>query len=245
MKIKSTKILILLVVGITMFALRPAFCQTNYMATNTTPFIHYTAGGVRFGADPRLTNSYPYSQIGGEDEYNELQLYLSKGFYHKYIPEILPSEQDTNGNWGFPADAMQVSVRFHQPQFFQGQMVTAYITLRNLGNTPRRWLRNSLPDNGYKFTLKSGTNILLWNRPQSVLHVSPIDSHNEDDPYNYNGEPHVQSLTIVFLNRFFDLSQPGTYSLQVEIPVPVANGGGTTNVVSGIATFEMINSIAH
>jgi hypothetical protein len=163
------------------------------------------------------------------------------------IIETLPSEQDTNGNWGMPTDGMQLSVRFHQQQFTSGLMVPAYIILRNLGTTNRTWVRNALPDNGYKFVLRNGTNILTWLRPQSVPppHTYMIDTGSEEDPYTYIAETHTQGLTIVYLNRFFDLSQPGTYSLQVEIPVPVANGEGTTNVVSGIATFEVVNSIAH
>jgi len=44
----------------------------------------------------------------------------------------------------------------------------------------------------------------------------------------------------VYLNRFFDLSQPGQYSLHVQITVPTVGGGITTNVVSGTATFEIV-----
>jgi hypothetical protein len=245
MKIKSTKIFILLFAGITIFAIHPAFSQTNYMATNLTVFPSAAGGGLRFGIQRILTNSYPYTRIGGDNQFDELQDYLSSMVKNKRIPEILPAEQDTNGNWGVPTDEMQLSVRFHQPQFIAGQMVPAYIILRNLGTTNRTWMRNAVPDNGYKFTLRNETNVLTWMRPQSLPNVQEFDSHNEGDPYSYIGVSKAQGLTIVYLNRFFDLSQPGTYSLQVEIPVPVANGEGTTNVVSGIATFEVINSIAH
>jgi len=241
------KILILLFAGITIFAIHPAFCQTNYMATNQMVFPRHLGGGNGFPPIRTLTNSYPYIRIGGDGEDEEFQYFMRDISKNTTIIETLPSEQDTNGNWGMPTDGMQLSVRFHQQQFTSGLMVPAYIILRNLGTTNRTWVRNALPDNGYKFVLRNGTNILTWLRPQSVPppHTYMIDTGSEEDPYTYIAETHTQGLTIVYLNRFFDLSQPGTYSLQVEIPVPVANGGGTTNVVSGIATFEMINSIAH
>jgi hypothetical protein len=245
------KILILLFTGIILFALRPAFCQTNYMATNKMIFPRVLGGGTRCPPIRNLTNSYPYIRIGGDGEFDEFLTFIRDMSNNKRIVECLPSEQDTNGNWGVPTGAMQLSVRFHQQQFITGQMVPAYIILRNLGMTNRTWVRNALPDNGYKFTLTNGTNILTWMRPQSVPQPLPKigayfdDTQTEGDPYTYDAVPQAEGLTIDYLNRFFDLSQPGMYSLQVEIPVPVANGEGTTNVVSGIATFEVVNSIAH
>jgi hypothetical protein len=247
MKINSTRILILLFAGITILAFHPAFGQTNYTDTNQMVFPRLLGGGNKFPPIRTSTNSYPYIRIGGDGGDDECLYLLRDISKNTKLIEILPSEQDTNGNWGMATDGMQLSVRFHQQQFTAGQMVSAYIILRNLGTTNRTWVRNALPDNGYKFVLRNGTNILTWLRPQSVPppHTYMIDTGSEEDPYTYIAETHTQGLTIVYLNRFFDLSQPGTYSLQVEIPVPVANGGGTTNVVSGIATFEMINSIAH
>ena len=72
-----------------------------------------------------------------------------------------------------------------------------------------------------------------------------IGSMDEGDPYSYVAEPKTEGLTIVYLNRFFDLSQPGEYSLQVQIQVPTADGKGTTNVVSGTAKFEVVKELLH
>ena len=205
-------------------------------------------GGGKFGVFRPITNCYPYTRIGGEGQNDEFQDYITKIVHdRKVIPEILPAEQDTNGNWGLPTDGMQLSVRFRQTDFLSGQMVPAYIILRNLSNTKRQWWRNALPDNGYLFILTHGTNTINWVRPQS--HPSNdryfSGSATEADPYKYVAEPKTQSLTIVYLNRFYDLGQPGLYSLQVQIQVPTLDGKETTNVLSGTATFTIKNSTPH
>ena len=236
----------------TLIAVWQAYGQSNYMATNTVVFPRLVGGGGRIPAGGGVTNfypnSYPFNRIAGDGQDDEYMNYVFDKIGHRQsIPEIMPTEQDTNGNWGALTDGMQISVRFRQPRFVQGKTVPAYIILRNLDSSPRKWWRNALPDNGYQFTLQRGTNIFNWMRPQQK-HVSPmyvIGSMDEGDPYSYVAEPKTEGLTIVYLNRFFDLSQPGEYSLQVQIQVPTADGKGTTNVVSGTAKFEVVKELLH
>lgn len=236
-----------------MFSWAQADCQSNYVATNTIRFPWGSPGGGEnlLGggyATNYITNSYPYTRIGGEEERNELQSYTTRIIWErKSIPEILPVEQDTNGNWGELTDGMQLSVRFAKPKYAQGEMVPARIILRNLTSASRKWLRNALPDNGYQFTLQHGSNSVAWSRPQAqpVRGMTDSGNMNEHDPYRYVADPHTEGLTIVYLSRFFDLSQPGQYSLRVQIAVPAMNGQGTTNVVSGTASFEIIPTPLH
>jgi hypothetical protein len=77
MKTKSMKILILLVAGISMLACRPAFCQTNYMATNQMVFPRHLGGGNGFPPIRTLTNSYPHIRIGGDGEDEEFQYFMA------------------------------------------------------------------------------------------------------------------------------------------------------------------------
>lgn len=223
-----------------------ADCQSSYVATNTAKFPSLNVGGGRpvmmdFRHPNLFTNFYPYTLVGGDEQEQELGYYFSNTPpAHNPIPELMAAEQDTNGNWGATIDEMQLSLRFHKVKFIQGELVPAYIILRNVGLKERHWHRNALPDNGYQFSLKHGTNILTWFRPQKpCLPVIFSGGMYEGDPYAFNAYPHTQSLTAVYLNRFFDLSQPGQYSLQVQIAVPTMNEQGTTNVVSGTAVFEI------
>lgn len=213
--------------------------------TNFSSFPRLLGGGYTLGAYRLMSNSYPLIRIGGDGADKELQSYLLKAVSERQIlPETLPSNQDTNGNWGKPVDGMQLSVRFKQPEFTSGQMVPAHIILRNLGGKPRKWWRNSLPDNVYQFILQAGTNSFAWARPQAKHEPleTVIGSMDEGDPYWCIAEPQTEGLSVIYLNRFFGLSQPGEYSLRVQIAVPQSDGKGETNVLSGTARFEIVNS---
>jgi len=248
MKTKYITFPIELCAGLLLLVTLQANCQSDYVATNAAKFPGITSsGGENLLGGGYVTNyiinSYPYTRIGGDGQGEEFQFYTARVISErKSVPEILPVEQDTNGNWGTPSDGLQLSLRFPQPTFVQTEMVPAHIILRNLKSTGRKWLRNALPDDGYQFTLKHGTNSVTWSRPQTqpVYGMTDAGSMNEHDPYRYVADPHTEGLTIVYLNRFFDLSQPGKYSLQVQIKVPATDGKSTTSVVSGTATFEII-----
>jgi hypothetical protein len=196
----------------------------------------------------RYPNSYPLNRIAGDREEKEYMSYVFEKIGQKQsVSEIMPADQDTNGNWGIPTDGMQVSVRFHQAEFFKGDLVPAYMILRNLGLSPRQWWRNGFPDCGYQFTLRRGTNVLTWMRPQQKplsaqerLERGIQDPDLHFDPCDFTAAPKTEDLTILYLNRFFDLSQPGRYSIQVQIDIPRSDGKGETNVVSGTAKFEIV-----
>ncbi len=249
---KTKALLSKVVLGIALLSGWQIRCQSNYIATNTVKFPSLNVGGgqtlmMGFSHTNLFTNFYPYTLVGGDEQEQEFQYYWSNIFSaHEPIPESLAAEQDTNGNWGLAMDGMQLSVRFRKVKFIQGELVPAYIILRNVGVERRGWDRNALPDNGYQFTLQQGTNISTWFRPkQESVPMIFSGGMNEGDPYRYIAYPHTQGLTVVYLNRFFDLNHTGQYSLRVEINVPTMDGKGTTNVVSGMATFEVMQKSSH
>ena len=237
------------------------FSQTNYSATNTMHFEILVGAGAKIPQGISITNfypgSYPFNRIAGENENDELMNYIfERAGKRKPIPEIMPVEIDTNGNWGEEVNELRLSVRFQHDQFDQGKKVPVYIIVRNLGISTNAWWRNGPPDYGYQFTLSYNTNTIIWRRPQQH-HLTEADyekmgvfgrmgdRHGDDpegdDPFWCKAEPHTEDLTVLDLNRFFDLHQPGQYSLQIQITVPDLTGG-TTNVVSGICTFEIVQS---
>jgi hypothetical protein len=83
-------------------------------------------------------------------------------------------------------------------------------------------------------------------RPQEPLpKLEPQDDgfefYERTDPYRFRMEAHVQELTMVGLEQFFDLSKAGNYSVQVQIHIPTADRKGETNLISGTAKFEVVN----
>lgn len=248
MKIDILKIVILLFAGLTVYT----HGQTNNSIATTNQYTRLLGSGVKILSGEAVTNvypnSYPYTRIAGDGEDKEYMSYIFDKFAHRQsIPEIMPVAQDINGNWGTPTDGMQLSVRFHQAEFLQGDLVPAYMVLRNLGSASRRWWRNGFPDCGYQFALRRGTNVFTWMR----LQQKPMTAQERlekgiqfpdlhFDPCDFSAAPKTEDLTILYLNRFFDLSQTGTYSLQVQIRVPALNGKGDTNVISGTAAFEVV-----
>jgi len=177
--------------------------QPNYIATNTVKFPWVSPGGdLNLASGYRTTNLflnfYPCTRFAGEKVQDELNYYLTNVVSgHNYIPGFFAAEADTNGYWGLPADGFQLSLRFHQFRFAQSEFVPAYIILRNLSSATRIWTRNAVPDNGYQFTLRNGTNTLTWFRPQPewVPMMTGSGSLNECDPYRYIAYPHTQGLT--------------------------------------------------
>ena len=252
MKIDILKIVILLYAGLTVHT----YGQTNNSIAITNQYTRLLGSGIKILARGAVTNvypnSYPYTRIAGDGEDKEYMSYIFDKFaHHQPIPEIMPVTQDINGNWGIPTDGMQLSVRFHQAEFLQGDLVPAYMILRNLGSISRQWWRNGFPDCGYRFTLRHGTNVLTWMRPQQKrlsaqerLERGMQDPDLHFDPCDFSAAPKTEDLTILYLNRFFDLSQSGKYSLQVQILVPTSAGKRETNVVSGTATFEVVPKLS-
>lgn len=203
------------------------------------PYSH----GINISKFPTGTNTYPVVNFAGDCE-DEMNHYVERARKLAFIPEIMPVEQDTNGNWGALTADMQLSARFRKREYIQGDKVPVLVILRNAGETTRTWWRNALPDMGFHFTLYYGTNTATWFRPQKEKLPRAKWQGGEPfanmDPYYSGSSPHMEEFTGVDINRFFDVSQPGEYSLQVQIQVPTVDGKGITNIISGTAKFEIV-----
>ena len=123
----------------------------------------------------------------------------------------------------------------------------AVVILRNLGPLPRGWWRNALPDHGYRFTVWHEGQVATWGRPQQKPDLAPHDVSNLAptlDPYGCYLGPKTQDLTVIDLRRFFDLKRHGKYSVQAQISLPSSGGKGEENIVSGVATFEIVKQLS-
>jgi hypothetical protein len=189
------------------------------------------------------SKTYPITDIRDTWGLEEIQYYarfLHNQFTLKVdntiIPEILPASQDPDGKWGKPADGLQLSLRFRHGEYLPNARVEAIIILRNLDLVFRN--AGVLGDHDFQYTLHYGTNTLVWKKTPQIVEVV----NNSIRPFHL--EASTEALEDVWLNRFFDLSQPDKYTLQVQATVPTSDGKGTTNIVSGMATFEIVKKIS-
>jgi predicted DCC family thiol-disulfide oxidoreductase YuxK len=194
---------------------------------------HYDHGLQISTSSPKM-GFYPINRFAGIP-LSELQQYTT------FSTATLPASQDTNGNWGTAVDDLQLSLRFRDKQYSTNSPVPAIIILRNLSWTNRflGW-RNALPDHGYEFILRNGTNVIRWRRQQNPppIIVDWNDGSINTDPYQSWASAHCEELTVVDLRQFFDLSHADSYSLQVQIQIPTSDGKGIANLFSGVATFQ-------
>lgn len=206
---------------------------------------------LEFGDDHRFPRDffpiYLFADLRrtGDNHQNnqEFDYYTRREFYRQLIPEILPVNQDTNGHWGKPASIFQLSLRFRQEQFKKGASVPVILVLRNLSesNSPS-WMRNALPDNGYKLTIWHDGKMAVWFRRQRPLpKVYSSGDFPVTDPMRVILKGHRGELTAIELNRYFYLEDYGKYTVQAQIEVPMPDGKTMTNLFSGEADFEIVN----
>jgi len=220
-------------------------CSRGNSGTTNARFSQYADHGFQIGvlSAPMPTNCYPIRFFAGTGIGGEYDNYIQRYHNHTLIPETLPVEQDPDGNWGQPVNDFQLSLRFRHARFPKGGPVPALMILRNLSSTNSpRWWRNALPDHGFQFTLHHGTKVLHWMRPQNP--PPPNGDWGEivsnTDPYLCQIMPHVEELTVIDLKQLFDLKRLGKYSTQVQLCMPTSDGKVETNLVSGTATFELV-----
>jgi len=170
------------------------------------------------------------------------------------LPEQLPASLDTSGHWGPVVNGWQLSVRFPHGEFLTNEPVSAMITLRNVSapfpSIFRRWSAADTRKN-FRYVLRHGTNTLTW----SWTDPPPPDPPAPGAPVRRHFGKHeiatgTQAPFFVKLDRIFDLSHPGQYSVQVSWPERstttenlVYRESGT-NIVSGVATLRIVDKLS-
>ena len=84
----------------------------------------------------RLFRTVPFGQDFSGDVQDMRDMLLQKPV-GKFGHEILPATEDPQGNWGEITNGLQMSIRFYQNNFTNGQPVAAVILWRNVGPTPQ------------------------------------------------------------------------------------------------------------
>ena len=183
-----------------------------------------------------------YDEIG--DEQKRYANYIR---YAEKLPELLPSDQDTNGNWGSITNGLQLSLRFlHDKQYTVGGVVPAMIVLRNLQMDSRTILVTNSPSYFLNFIVNSETNRLA-EREERILEPSHNNITGSALPsppqglQKLNCRAASEKIVVLNLGKNFDFKQPGEYTVQVlcrvyspETKTPIYE------VSSGVTSFHLV-----
>jgi len=173
-----------------------------------------------------------------------------KAHYYRHLVdgevmlELLQASQDTNGNWGPETNGLQLSLRLmRHDKLFAGSIVPAATVLRNLELYARTLLLTNSLSLYISFKVR-GTNGYLperkYERYYPEIGTMPIPALPHG-LINWNWSTRSEKILEVDLNKFFDLSQPGEYSVRAICRVySPATKLALYEVSSGTTSFQII-----
>ena len=140
-----------------------------------------------------------------------------------------PVGNDPLGNWGPVESGAQLSLRLATNRFVVGQMVTAYVILRN----------DSRDIVEYNFARLQGglCNFSLWNAEELRGIVLPLAPRSIVHSQILRGTQH---RSWARLDKVFDLSRPGRYVVRAISCLVLDKNGTVTTVVSGPVQVEIM-----
>ncbi|HUA66047.1 MAG TPA: hypothetical protein VME24_09375, partial [Alphaproteobacteria bacterium] len=212
------------------FAALPIKAQTDGLASH----------GLR-------TNTFSLSQYDVRDETGEeVSYYMNCAIHRIAMPEILPANLDTNGNWGSATNGLQVSLRFRKREYSIGEMIPAITILRNLEGYPQALLLTNSPSFFVGLTVLYEENMpvppLVKHEGRPLTNVSPMPS----PPHgllNWKFDASSEKEIVLDLNRFFALTNAGSYTVTAVCRVysPLTKSPAY-EVLSGSASFTLVSA---
>lgn len=208
------------------------------------------AQGSALSPSVTQTNVFALSQYNIKDETGgEQAYYVHCILNHIVMPETLPADLDTNGNWGAATNGFQLSLRFRKKEFAVGEAVPAVTILRNLEYRSRTLLVTNSPSFFLKFMLFYETNSLPEEGKTNgaLPAIAYTDGSSLPSPphgfIDWTWKPRSETEVALNLNEIFDLSRAGNYTAvgicRVYSP---ATKAVSFEVVSGPASFAVVNS---
>jgi hypothetical protein len=171
--------------------------------------------------DARLwTNTFSLTQndIRDFEKYADVEShYVRYRVYGEAMPEFLPADQDTNGNWGPITNGLQLSLRFTRGnKYIIGDAIVAETVLRNLQPYPQTLLLTNSWAMYMTFLVRNETNGCPPERKREVYR--PRDDYEPPSlpPSGFLSWPldaRSERIIAIDLNALFDLSKQGKYSV--------------------------------
>jgi hypothetical protein len=179
-----------------------------------------------FRTTPYTLAPNPYLDL--ERSVAEFREIWTKGENSKYGREPLPAVEDSGGNWGSLTNGIQISIRFYQIDFTNGEPVPAVVLWRNAGRTVQN-LDIAAGVEHYPFDLVV--------RRDGALQKPVIPRIDPDWRERLMGGPGPSSIQpsnqvrfVLRLDKIFNLEKPGDYEIKA----------GRDKAWSGTAKFRIL-----
>jgi hypothetical protein len=158
--------------------------------------------------------------------------------------ESRPAEQDPEGHWGKVVDGLQLSLRFEKQEFTNGEPILATILMRNVSDKPLNYIRQTVT--GHPCPI----HVSVWEDQQKLNLKTDENGILRASASNVRLYPRTQHKYRLRLDRFYDLSKAGTYSVQAEYGPRAPNGPfpvrapGREEITSQKAAISITNAPA-
>lgn len=119
--------------------------------------------------------------------------------------ESKPAEQYPEGNWGEPVGGLQLSIRFAERVFTNGEPVAAIVLLRNVSGRMVEWPLRYIENFAFSVMGPDGKGRPNPERDPRIL-----------GPGYYRFERNSQKRVEVRLDTKFSFREPGRYTIQVS-----------------------------
>jgi hypothetical protein len=132
--------------------------------------------------------------------------------------ESRPAERDPEGHWGAATNGFQLSLRFEKADYTNGEPVTGIILLRNVSDKPLKYTRAAVIGH------PSPIAVSVWKDGKKANLKTDDGMFIVPSAIGVTVHPRTQHRYQLRLERFYDLSQSGTYSVQAEFDVHAPQG---------------------
>lgn len=149
------------------------------------------------------------------------------------LPLARSAEDDPAGNWGWPAEGMQLSFRLEKYSYEIGESITALVLLRNLSDEPVSWRGTKGAEEDYPFIILGEDGRLISRRRADPF---AQDVSGRSIQVATNG----QNAYWIKLDLAYNLTNSGRYRVTASRRVPHKDKAGGVELRSSEATLTLL-----
>lgn len=163
----------------------------------------------------------------------------------KHAKESRPAEEDPEGHLGPAQEGFELSLRFEKASFTNGEPITACVILRNVSDRRLRFFASYYgPQEDIRLVLlRDHERVYGMHEPKpGASFAERLKGIRQGSVGSWPLEAGTQRKFLLDLSKVFNLATNGEYTVQAARTVPTLDGTSEKEVVSGKATFRIIDS---